>query len=51
MDSNSVNRNDYYEIISVFAPYCGSYWCGFDYETIKKITKPHGYVFQQTNIC
>ena len=39
MDSNSVNWNDYYEIINVFAPYCGPYWCGFDYETIKKNNK------------
>ena len=36
MDSNSVNWNDYHEIIHYFAPYCGPYWCGFDYETIKK---------------
>ena len=36
MDSNSISWNDYYEIIHYFAPYCGPYWCGFDYKTIKK---------------
>ena len=34
MDSNSVNGRNYHEIIIYFVPYCGSIWCGFDYETI-----------------
>ena len=36
MNSITVSWKNYHEIFIRFVPFCGSFWFGFDYETIKR---------------